>query len=197
MNKLSIKFSLTGILVIAFFLSMANLLYAQSERINWVSWEQAQDQMKTQKRKIIVDIITDRCMWCKQMDNTTFQDAKLVKYINTNYYAIKFNAEQATVINFKGKSYDFIPKGRSGIHELAIEITNGKLNSFPTLVVMDEEFNTIQPLSGFKSKEELDIILNYFGGNHHKSTPWSIYKESYIANRNSENNTVKKVNNQN
>ncbi|HUN16529.1 MAG TPA: DUF255 domain-containing protein [Saprospiraceae bacterium] len=197
MNKLSIKFSLTGILVIAFFLSMANLLYAQSERINWVSWEQAQDQMKTQKRKIIVDIITDRCMWCKQMDNTTFQDAKLVKYINTNYYAIKFNAEQATVINFKGKSYDFIPKGRSGIHELAIEITNGKLNSFPTLVVMDEDFNTIQPLSGFKSKEELDIILNYFGGNHHKSTPWSIYKESYIANRNSENNTVKKVNNQN
>jgi thioredoxin-related protein len=197
MNKLSIKFSLTGILVIAFFLSMANLLYAQSERINWVSWEQAQDQMKTQKRKIIVDIITDRCMWCKQMDNTTFQDAKLVKYINTNYYAIKFNAEQATVINFKGKSYDFIPKGRSGIHELAIEITNGKLNSFPTLVVMDEEFNTIQPLSGFKSKEELDIILNYFGGNHHKSTPWSIYKESFIANRNSENNTVKKVNNQN
>ena len=158
MNKLSIKFSLTGILVIAFFLSMANLLYAQSERINWVSWEQAQDQMKTQKRKIIVDIITDRCMWCKQMDNTTFQDAKLVKYINTNYYAIKFNAEQATVINFKGKSYDFIPKGRSGIHELAIEITNGKLNSFPTLVVMDEEFNTIQPLSGFKSKEELDIF---------------------------------------
>lgn len=197
MNKLSIKFSLTEILVIAFFLSMANLLYAQSERINWVSWEQAQDQMKTQKRKIIVDIITDRCMWCKQMDNTTFQDAKLVKYINTNYYAIKFNAEQATVINFKGKSYDFIPKGRSGIHELAIEITNGKLNSFPTLVVMDEEFNTIQPLSGFKSKEELDIILNYFGGNHHKSTPWSIYKESFIANRNSENNTVKKVNNQN
>lgn len=197
MNKLSIKFSLTGILVIAFFLSMANLLYTQSERINWVSWEQAQDQMKTQKRKIIVDIITDRCMWCKQMDNTTFQDAKLVKYINTNYYAIKFNAEQATVINFKGKSYDFIPKGRSGIHELAIEITNGKLNSFPTLVVMDEDFNTIQPLSGFKSKEELDIILNYFGGNHHKSTPWSIYKESYIANRNSENNTVKKVNNQN
>lgn len=197
MNKLSIKFSLTGILVIAFFLSMANLLYAQSERINWVSWEQAQDQMKTQKRKIIVDIITDRCMWCKQMDNTTFQDAKLVKYINTNYYAIKFNAEQATVINFKGKSYDFIPKGRSGIHELAIEITNGKLNSFPTLVVMDEDFNTIQPLSGFKSKEELDIILNYFGGNHHKSTPWSIYKESFIANRNSENNTVKKVNNQN
>ena len=197
MNKLSIKFSLTGILVIAFFLSMANLLYAQSERINWVSWEQAQDQMKTQTRKIIVDIITDRCMWCKQMDNTTFQDAKLVKYINTNYYAIKFNAEQATVINFKGKSYDFIPKGRSGIHELAIEITNGKLNSFPTLVVMDEDFNTIQPLSGFKSKEELDIILNYFGGNHHKSTPWSIYKESYIANRNSENNTVKKVNNQN
>lgn len=197
MNKLSIKFSLTGILVIAFFLSMANLLYAQSERINWVSWEQAQDQMKTQKRKIIVDIITDRCMWCKQMDNTTFQDAKLVKYINTNYYAIKFNAEQATVINFKGKSYDFIPKGRSGIHELAIEITNGKLNSFPTLVVMDEDFNTIQPLSGFKSKEELDIILNYFGGNHHKSTPWSIYKESYFANRNSENNTVKKVNNQN
>jgi hypothetical protein len=62
---------------------------------------------------------------------------------------------------------------------------------------MDEDFNTIQPLSGFKSKEELDIILNYFGGNHHKSTPWSIYKESYIANRNSENNTVKKVNNQN
>lgn len=196
MNRLSFKFSLTGIMVIGFFLSMANLLYAQSEKINWISWEQAQEQLKTNKKKIFVDVVTDRCHWCKQMDNTTFLNSKIIKYINSNYYAIKFNAEQSVIIPFKGKTYEFIPKGKTGIHSLAIEITNGKLNSFPTLVVMDEEMNTIQALSGFKSHDELEIIINYFGGNFHKTTPWSIYKESFL-NKPTETPGVRRVNNQN
>ena len=174
MNRLSFKFSLTGIMVIGFFLSMANLLYAQSEKINWISWEQAQEQLKTHKKKIFVDVVTDRCHWCKQMDNTTFLNSKIIKYINTNYYAIKFNAEQSVIIPFKGKTYEFIP----------------------TLVVMDEEMNTIQALSGFKSHDELEIIINYFGGNFHKTTPWSIYKESFL-NKPTETPGVRRVNNQN
>ncbi|MBK7468886.1 MAG: DUF255 domain-containing protein [Saprospiraceae bacterium] len=62
---------------------MANLLYAQSEKINWISWEQAQEQLKTNKKKIFVDVVTDRCHWCKQMDNTTFLNSKIIKYINS------------------------------------------------------------------------------------------------------------------
>lgn len=85
------------------------------------------------KKKIVVDIYTDWCGWCKRMDASTFQDPKVIKAINKNFYAVKFNAEQKEDINFKSKVYQFVPQGNRGYHSLAAEITQGRL-SYPTFV---------------------------------------------------------------
>lgn len=197
MNKIWSKFLLSGVLLIGYFIVMGNVLYAQNTKINWLTWEQAQEMIKVQKKKVIVDLYTDYCGWCKQMDNTTLQDPAIIKYINANFYAIKFNAEFLNDIEFKGKTYKFMQIGKRGVHELAIEITNTKL-SYPTFVFMDESFNTIQPLKGYQSISDFEAIINYFGGNFYKTTPWNIYKDSFRSATPAENNpSPRKVNNQN
>ncbi|MBP9152977.1 MAG: DUF255 domain-containing protein, partial [Flavobacteriales bacterium] len=64
------------------------------EEIKWVSLEEADALRRTEPRKILIDVYTDWCGWCKKMDASTFKDPKVVAYINANYYAVKLDAEQ-------------------------------------------------------------------------------------------------------
>ena len=178
MNCLGIKILGSGVLTKFFFLGMANLLYGQSNQINWISWEQMEIQMKNQKKKVVVDVYTNWCTWCKRMESTTFRDPNVVKAINKNYYAVKFNAEQREDINFRDRVFKYVSKGTRGYHELAAEITQGQL-SYPTIVFMDENLNTIQPLSGYLDAPTFEMISNYFGGNYNKNTPFRTFQENY------------------
>lgn len=153
------------------------------DKIDWLSWEEALEMAEHEKRKFVVDVYTDWCGWCKKMDAATFQNPKIVGYINDTYYPIKFNAEQKEEIRLKEKVYHFVRSGgRRGYHELAAKITYGKL-SYPTIVFLDENLDIIQPIPGFKDARTFEMIIKYFGENHHKTTPWKQYTINFDHNK--------------
>lgn len=149
-----------------------------NEAIQWMSWEEAQEAMAKEPKKIVVDIYTDWCGWCKRMDAATFQQNYIAEYINENYYAVKFNAEQKEDIEFQGKKFKFVDNGRRGYHELAANIMNGRLG-YPTIAFLDEEMNVIQAIPGYKGPEEFEQIMTYFAGDHHKKVSWDKYQANY------------------
>ena len=151
-----------------------------ADKINWMTFEEAVEANKTEKRKIFIDVYTDWCGWCKRMDATTFSDPAVVKYMNEKYYAVKLDAEQKEDIEFDGRTFKYVPNGRRGYHELAATLMNGKM-SYPTVVFLDENFAMLQPLPGYRKAEEFLPILTYLGGDHHKSTPWESYQKQYKA----------------
>lgn len=155
----------------------------QNALINWLSWDEAMELMKVEKRKVLVDIYTDWCGWCKRMDKTTFSNEDIVKYVNKNYYAVKFNAEYKEPIEVGDKVYKFVKssnkKGR-GYHELALALTMGRL-SYPSFVFMNEDANVIQPIPGYKDADAFEVIMTYFGGNFHQSVPWQQYQDNYVS----------------
>jgi thioredoxin-related protein len=152
------------------------------ESIEWLSIEEAAEKNKTEPRKILIDVYTDWCGWCKRMDQTTFKDPTIVKYVNETYYAVKFDAEQQKDIDFKGKKYEFVRAGGRGYHELAAEWLNNRMG-YPTMVFLDEEMNVIQPIPGFLQADKFDVILHYFGTDSHKTTPWETYERKYLEQR--------------
>lgn len=160
------------------FLCIMTLGLSGQEKINWMSWEEAVEKSSDEKRKIFVDIYTDWCTWCKRMDKATFQNEAIAKYMNENYYAVKFNAEQKKAINFRGKTYEFVRSGRSGYNQLAAELTQGRL-SYPTIVFLDENIRIIQPIPGFRSKGEFEMMMTFFAGDFYKNTPWQNYVKAY------------------
>ncbi len=161
--------------LVASLLPLAGLLTPAIGQIQWLSWEEAQSRHQKEPRKILVDVYTQWCGWCKKMDKGTFEQVDITNYINTHYYAVKFDAETKSDIQFNNRVYKYIRAGHSGYHELAAEITFGKL-SYPTIVFLDEELNVIQPIPGYKDAPALDKIMKYFAEDYYKTTPWKKYE---------------------
>ena len=131
-------------------------------------------------KKFIVDMYTDWCGWCKRMDKMTFQNPEIATYVNENYIAIKFNAEQKDEVTYKENLYKFVSNGRRGYHALAAQLTGGKL-SYPTVIFLDENKEVIQALPGFLDAETFAPVIRYFSENQHQSTPWAVYLREYKA----------------
>jgi thiol:disulfide interchange protein len=55
---------------------------AAGPKIEWLTWEEAAKRMEKQPRKIMVDVYTDWCGWCKRMDAATMTDPGVIKVLN-------------------------------------------------------------------------------------------------------------------
>lgn len=146
--------------------------------VKWMSFEEALERSKTEKRKIFIDVYTDWCGWCKVMDKKTFSEVNIADYLNEKFYAVKLDAEQEDDILFRDHTFKFVPNGRRGYHELAAWLLQGKL-SYPTVVFLDEDFNQIQPLPGYREPKEFHPILTYFGEDQYKLMAWKDYQSVY------------------
>lgn len=175
-NKMSIKYTL--IIVLISMIVQHNKLFAQeAESVKWHTIEEAEALVKKEPRRIYIDMYTDWCGWCKVMDKKTFTDESVAEHLNTNFYAVKFDAEGKDSVVFNNKTYKFIPQGSRGYHELAAALMQGKM-SYPTSVFLDEKLNLISPLPGYYPPEKLDPILDFIGNGHYKLTSYEQFLSS-------------------
>ena len=151
---------------------------AEANEIKWMTWKQMQEAQKKQPRKIVVDVYTGWCGWCKRMDATTFVHPEIVKYVNENYYAVKFDAETQETIHFNGKDYKYVNQGARGYNELAAEILSGQM-SYPTSVYFDEQFNEIFPVPGYLDPPTFETVLNFVATNSYKTEKWDVYQSKF------------------
>lgn len=157
----------------------SNSFAQEAPAVKWYSIEEVQELVKKDPRKIYIDMYTDWCGWCKVMDKKTFTDKGISEKLNTNFYAVKFDAEGKENVTFNNREFKFIAQGSRGYHELAATLMQGKL-SYPTSVFLDENLNVISPLPGYYPPEKLDPILKFIGEDHYKTTNY----EQYLSNIN-------------
>ncbi len=169
------------LLVLITTISSCSTLFGQvdNQAVNWMTWDEVERAQEKEQRKVFVDVYTEWCGWCKKMDQTTFKDPDVIKYINENYYAIKFDAETKETIHFNGMKFKYIKSGGRGYNELASDLLKGKL-SYPSSVFLNESLDLIQPIPGYLDANKMETVLNYFSDNQHKKTPWTRYEKNYV-----------------
>lgn len=151
---------------------------AEVTEINWMTWKEVQEAQKKEPRKVFVDAYTSWCGWCKRMDATTFANPEIVKYVNKNFYAIKFDAETKEIIRFKNKDYKYVAQGNKGYNELAAEILNGQM-SYPTSVYFDEGMNQIFPVPGYQDPKTFETVLYFVASNSYKTGTWEKFQADF------------------
>ncbi len=157
---------------------LANVTEDGAESINWISMEEGLKAMEGGDKKLFIDFYTDWCGWCKVQDRTTFKDPEVIKLINENFVAVKFNGEHKDPITMDGQEFKYVASGRRGYHELAAYFLQNKL-SYPTVLLVNER-KEIYALPGYRKADALSPILAYYGMDFYQDA--SIDWEEFTAN---------------
>jgi thioredoxin-related protein len=153
---------------------------ATEDGVKWMTFEQAVESSKKEKRPVFIDVYTDWCGWCKVMDKETFNEPAVAKMLNEKYYPVKFNAEQTEDVTFAGTTFKFVPYGNKGTHQLAMALLNNQL-SYPTVVFMDAALKSAFPLAGYRKPPEFHKFLTFFSEDQSQKgqTAWTDFEKTY------------------
>lgn len=177
MQKMRLTFSVLLCLIVGF-------SYAQ-DGINWMSMDEALEAQKKEPKKIFMDVYTTWCGPCKMLDRNTFSDKNVIEYINTNYYAVKFNAEGNESVTYQDFTYtnpNYRPerRGRNSQHLFAHAL---KVNAYPTLVFFKENGDLIQAVPGYRTPKELEIFLKMIHSDDYlnitTNEAWNEYQKNF------------------
>lgn len=80
------------------FLSNIFTLYSQTR------FNDALAKAKSEDKRVIIDIYTDWCGWCKKMDEDVYSNKKIKKIIEESFVFIKLDAESNDKVMYNGKS---------------------------------------------------------------------------------------------
>ncbi len=178
MKYMRIKMKNQIYLLLAILILSPVTLIAQDNKVKWVSIEEAEKLNKENPKKIMVDVYTDWCGWCKKMDKETFSNPVIAEYINENYYAVKLDAEGKEEITFNGTSYKFIAQGSRGYHELAAGLLNGKM-SYPSIAYLNEEMQLLGAVPGYQTPSGIEPLLNYIVEDKFTSESLEDYQKTF------------------
>ena len=143
-------------ILLAIFLLLGTLSI-QAQEIRWMSLDEALAKQKKNPKPILMNVYTDWYGPCKMMDANTFHDAEIADFINKNYYAVRFNAEGNSTVNYQGTTYtnpgyDPNRKGRNSAHDLTKFL---KVQQYPSIYVIGKGGNVQASIVGYRTPEQL------------------------------------------
>ncbi len=146
-----------NILTIAIFAVFSVSTFAQ---VNWRTIEEAAvEQKKHPEKKLMVDLYTDWCGYCKAMDRKTFTQDDLAKFINDNFIPVKFNAEKQEAFIYNDESFELL-KASNGkkLNMFAYKALKGNIG-YPSYVIVDSEGKFVDAAQGYFSPEKFKPFL--------------------------------------
>jgi thioredoxin-related protein len=167
-------------LIVALTLIFGGLYHLSAqEKVNWISLEDALARSKKEPRKIFIDMFTDWCKWCTEMDKNTFSNPVIAAYMNKNYYAVKFDAEGQKDAVFNNKTFKQPKPGQKrSAHELAVYLLNGRM-SYPSYVFINADHSVITAVPGYYPPADFEPVLHFFVTEAWKKTNWTEYQKSF------------------
>jgi len=159
-------------------ISTAAIAQQAPEKVKWMSFDQAVKLSQKNPKKIMIDVYTDWCGWCKKMDAETFTNPVIAHYINTHFYAVKLNAEQRDSIVFQNHTYHYVSSGSRGYNELAAALLNNQL-SFPSIAYMNEKMQLLGAVPGFRQPKDLEPLLVFIQEDKFLSMSYDKFLETF------------------
>lgn len=157
--KIIFNFAIIGIS----FLNFSDIAVSQvKQEVKWLSFEQLDDSLKVNPKKVFVYFVADWCQVCKAMDKSVFIDSSVISILNKDYYAVKMNIESSDTITFGNQMYvNERLKMKNPIHQIPLLMASRKDKQFslPAMVFFDEKFDAISRYFQFINAEKFVNIL--------------------------------------
>lgn len=140
--------------------------------------QEALELNKTNPKKFFIDVYTDWCHYCKLMDQNTFSDTSVAKYLNQHYYPVKFNAEGKDTIRFADRIFVNPNSGGRSPHDFAVALLQGKL-SYPSVAFLNEQSQMLTVVPGYRTPDQVGPILVFLAEDHYKTISFDDFMKTY------------------
>ncbi len=132
---------------------------AQENHIDWLSFEQLEDSLSVKPKRVFIDFYADWCAYCKKMDKAAFKDSKVISKLNSDYYAVKMNAETTDTIVFGGETFvnKQLRKKRNPTHDIPLLLASRENYPFslPAIVVLNKKFEVTERYFEYLSPKQM------------------------------------------
>lgn len=132
--------------------------------VTWVAFNEGMTKAQSENKKILLDVYTDWCSWCKKMDSEVYTDASVAQILNEKFVAIKLNAEANSSIQYDNTTYS------NADFSQALGITG-----YPATVFFGSDTKPITLLPGYVDAQRFATILRYIGDDHYRTTTFDDY----------------------
>jgi thioredoxin-related protein/TolA-binding protein len=108
-----------------------------AEEVEWrTDYRKARQEAAEKDRPLVVDVGTEQCYWCKQLDQRTFQDPSIITLMNERFIPLRVNAQLTP--------------------ELAQAL---RIQSYPTIVFANAEGKILGYQEGFVEAPRMKELL--------------------------------------
>ena len=119
------------------------------------------------------------------MDKNTFGNPDIIRLINENYYAVKFNAEGNETVKFMDKvftnpNFDSTKtQRRNSSHQFTRFLG---INAYPSTLFFDSDMNYLTPVRGYLNPKQIEIYLLLFKDDSYKDVKSQSDFDNFIKN---------------
>ncbi len=135
-----------------------------SKEPQWKKFNEGMKQAKISGKKILVDVYTDWCSWCKTMDTKTYADKKVSDYLSKNFIIIKLNAEANEQISYAGQTMS------------PADFSRGMgVNGYPATLFLKSNGEAITLLPGYADADRFIHVLSFIAEDHYQKKKFMDY----------------------
>ncbi|MBA4311135.1 MAG: hypothetical protein C0417_00745 [Chlorobiaceae bacterium] len=136
--------------------------------LKWYKYNAGIAEAKKSNKKILLDVYTDWCKWCKKLDVEVYENDKVAAYLKKYYVLIKVNGEGSEKLKYKDNE----------ISETQFTGAMG-VTGYPTMFFLDSKGEPIEKLASFVPADKFLPIIKFFGEDYYKKDKWETFYKNY------------------
>ena len=152
------------ILVVAGLVSWYHATAGEKENLKWMSFDEGIVKAQKTNRKLLVDVYTDWCGWCKKMDAETYRDPAVRTYLEKHYVLVKLNAESEKAFSYRDVRYTE--------RELAGAFG---IKGFPSTIFLKPNGDPITIFPGYADAAMFRNVVSFIAEDHYLTKEFDEY----------------------
>lgn len=149
----------------------------EQQSMYWYEWEAGLQRIQEEGKFALLLIAREDCTLTDHYLQSSFSTKRVLEIVGDRFVPIHMKDIPSSIqsvppiLNFTKKS--------AGLPKTVEKLMSDKNLQSPTLVVLDKDLKVLQSFSGYLKAELLAEILEYYGKDHYKKTPWETFHRAH------------------
>lgn len=148
-----------------FFLLIFSSIISVAQDDRWYPFNDGLESATKENKKILMDVYTDWCAWCKRMDKDVYAQSDVQALLNKFFILVKLNAESNNEVAYNDQT----------LTETLLAQELG-VDGYPSTIFFLPNGEVITAVPGYVAPDKFLLILKYIGEDHYKTMDWEEFE---------------------